>query len=112
MVDLAASGARPGLLASLARDGSVRVWDARSGACLAAHASDATCLVRARRAAGISEESLSGGRRASACARRRGPGRAGASRAQECSRTAIEPGGCRAPHVLPARADAGFFPLI
>jgi len=61
VVDLAASGARPGLLASLARDGGVRVWDARSGACLAAHASDAACLVRARRAAGNPRRSLSRG---------------------------------------------------
>lgn len=47
VVDLAACAARPGLLASLARDGNVRVWDAPSGACLASHTSDASCLVRA-----------------------------------------------------------------
>ena len=46
VVDLAGSPARAGLLASLARDGNLRLWDAASGACLASHDSDATCLVR------------------------------------------------------------------
>ena len=46
VVDLAGSPARAGLLASLARDGNLRLWDAGSGGCLASHDSDATCLVR------------------------------------------------------------------
>ncbi|KAK9837156.1 hypothetical protein WJX81_006855 [Elliptochloris bilobata] len=44
VIDLVASAARPGLLASLARDGNLRVWDAACGACLASHESDATAL--------------------------------------------------------------------
>lgn len=45
MVELAACAGWPWLLASLAKDGGVRLWDARAERCLAAHAAGASALV-------------------------------------------------------------------
>ncbi len=44
VIELAGCPKRPGLLASLAKDGSVRVWDVRLEACLATYAAGASAL--------------------------------------------------------------------
>ena len=45
VIELAGCPKRPGLLASLAKDGSVRVWDVPLAACLATYAASASALV-------------------------------------------------------------------
>lgn len=46
VVDLSAAADQPGILASLAKDGTLKVWDVARETCLATHATDAACLVR------------------------------------------------------------------
>lgn len=48
VVQLASAAGAPALLASLARDGELRTWDAAAGACTSASASQAVSLVRDR----------------------------------------------------------------
>ena len=45
MVELAGCPWHPDLLASLAKDGSVRVWDVAQEICLVSYAANATALV-------------------------------------------------------------------
>lgn len=45
VLELAACAGRPGLLASLGKDGSVRLWDAPKERCLATYAASASALV-------------------------------------------------------------------
>lgn len=45
VIDLVSCSARPGLLASLSKDGNVRVWDVPTETCMASFAADATALV-------------------------------------------------------------------
>ncbi|KAK9807273.1 hypothetical protein WJX73_006418 [Symbiochloris irregularis] len=44
VVDLSAAAEQPGILASLAKDGTLKVWDVARETCLATHATDAACL--------------------------------------------------------------------
>ncbi|CAL8464853.1 g4388 [Coccomyxa elongata] len=44
VIDLVSCSARPGLLASLSKDGNVRVWDVPTETCMASFAADATAL--------------------------------------------------------------------
>lgn len=45
VIELSAPAERPGVLASLTRDGNLRVWDVCRETCLASHATDAASLV-------------------------------------------------------------------
>ena len=45
VVELCTCSGRPGLLASLSKDGNLRLWDVPSDTCLASIQTDATCLV-------------------------------------------------------------------
>ena len=45
VLDLAGCAAVPGLIASLSKDGSARLWDAGSETCLLSHSTDSNCLV-------------------------------------------------------------------
>lgn len=47
VVELAGAAGQPGLLASLSRDGNLRLWDAREEVCLSSVQADATCMALA-----------------------------------------------------------------
>lgn len=46
VVDLAAAANKQGVLASLSKDGNLRLWDAPAEQCLASYTTEANCLVR------------------------------------------------------------------
>lgn len=45
VIELASCAARPGLLASLSKDGNLRFWDVLNETCLGSFAADATAMV-------------------------------------------------------------------